>query len=120
MADSFELDPNDTKTFTVVWCSEDGTNDGGATDTGELQSATISSATVIIPASLTLEAANNNATTIQGVSYAINTVHNLTIKKSTTGSVGDSIAVVSRITPSAGAGAAGTWDKTITIVIKEN
>jgi hypothetical protein len=119
MADSFELDPNDTRVFTIVWCDSDGTNDGGSTDDGDLQGATISDSTAIVSTSLGYVSDNTNATTIRGTSYGINTVHNITLNVNSTGVVGEKVPVISRITPSAGAGG-GTWDKTITIVIKEN
>jgi len=66
-------DPENVEPYFFVWCSLDGTNDGGATDTGELQGATISSQT-LTGTGVTVDSDNTSAVTIQGVSYAINTV----------------------------------------------
>lgn len=68
------LDPNDTDCYFFVWCSRDGTNTGSATDTGELQGATISAATVTPATGLVLVSSNTDAVTIRGVAYAANTV----------------------------------------------
>ena len=67
-------DPNDIVFYYYIFCSRDGTNDGSATDTGVLQGATITSATVTPDAGLTLDTSNTAAVTIKGVSYAANTV----------------------------------------------
>ena len=68
-----EIDPNDKDVYFFVWCDRDGTNDGSASDNGELQGATISSYT-LTPTGITIDSDNKNAITIHGVSYAINTV----------------------------------------------
>ena len=62
--------------FFIVWCAITGTNDGGSTDTGELQGATIStSAWVIAPSGeLTADSDNTAAVQIHGVDYGVNTV----------------------------------------------
>ena len=112
MADSFIKDPNSVETFTVVWCSKSNLNDGSASDTGMLQGATLSTAAGTVPTGLTLGAENKNSTTIQGVTYAVNTVHNMTLSGGTDGT---SYGVVSRVTTSDGR----TLDKTITIVCLE-
>ena len=67
-------DPNNVEPYFFVWCSKDGTNDGTASDTGELQSATIASYTVTVDSGLTKDSDNKNAVSIQGVNYAANTV----------------------------------------------
>lgn len=67
-------DPNDVDFFYFVWCDEDGTNTGAATDTGRLKGATISSYTVTAPSGITKDSDNKNAVTIDGVSYGANTV----------------------------------------------
>jgi hypothetical protein len=112
MADSFIKDPNSVETFTVVWCSKDNTNDGGTTDTGELQGETISTIASTLPTGLTLDSENKNQTVIQGVTYAINTVHNMVMSA---GTAGTNYNVVSRITTSGGR----TLDKTIIIKCRE-
>jgi hypothetical protein len=114
MPDSFVKDPDSVETFTVVWCSEDSTNDGSASDTGDLQGETISTiaAQTSVPTGLTYDSENKNQTSIQGITYAINTVHNITMSG---GTAGTSYAVVSRVTTSGGR----TLDKTITIECRE-
>lgn len=67
-------DPNNVEPYFFVWCSKDATNDGSATDTGELQGATISSYTVTVPTGITKDSDNKNAVTIKGVSYSASTV----------------------------------------------
>lgn len=74
MTDFFPTkDPQDVDYRVFIWCSQDGTNDGGGSDTGELQGATISTATVTVGTGLTKDSQNTAAITIQGTSYAINT-----------------------------------------------
>ena len=68
-----EKDPDETDYRVFVWCSRDNTNDGTASDTGELQSATISSSTVTVSTGLTKDSTNTDAITIQGVTYGANT-----------------------------------------------
>lgn len=67
-------DPNSIEPYHYVWCDKDGINTGSATDTGELQGATISSYTVTVPSGITKDSDNKNAVTIHGVSYAVSTV----------------------------------------------
>ena len=112
MADSFIKDPNSVETFTVVWCSKSNLNDGSASDTGALQGATLSTVAATVPAGLTLDSENKNSATIQGVTYDINTVHNMTLSG---GTAGTDYNVVSRVTTSDGR----TLDKAIIIVCRE-
>ena len=67
-------DPNSVEPYFIVWCSKDATNDGTVNDTGELQSATIATVTWTVPAGITKDSSNQAAVTINGVSYAVNTV----------------------------------------------
>jgi len=67
-------DPDSIEPYFVVWCDKDGTNDGSASDDGELQGAVISSVTWTVPTGITEESSNQNAITINGVSYSVNTV----------------------------------------------
>jgi hypothetical protein len=67
-------DPNNVEPYFFVWCDKDGTNDGTASDDGELQGATISSYTVTAESGLTLDSDNKDAVTIRGVDYGVNTV----------------------------------------------
>lgn len=108
MSDIFIKDPDSVETFTVVWCSKDNTNDGSTSDTGELQGETISTAAAQMPTGLTLNSENKNSTTIQGVTYAVNTVHNMVLSG---GTLNTTYVVTSRITTSGGR----TLDKSIII-----
>jgi len=107
-------DPQAVDFYHIVWCSKDGTNDGGADDTGRLQGATISSSNwVISPANgLTEDAENTAAITIRGVAYAINTV--ATIKVSA-GTAGTDYELTNTIVTSDGR----TLEKTITIRVRQ-
>ena len=109
---SFIKDPNSVESFYVVWCSKDNTNDGSASDTGELQGETISTAAATVATGLTLDSESNGEVTIRGITYAANTVHIMTLSSGTAGS---DYTVVSRITTSGGR----TLDKTITIMVRE-
>ena len=50
---TFLKDPDDVETYYIIWCSPDNTNDGSATDTGRLQSETISSDTWTVATGIT-------------------------------------------------------------------
>lgn len=78
-----EKDPNAVKPYHIVWCSPDGTNDGGQNDIGELQGETISTVTWTVPAGITKDSDNKAAITIHGVSYAINTVATIWLSSGT-------------------------------------
>lgn len=112
MADSFIKDPDAVETFTVVWCSEDNTNDGTANDTGELQGETITAAAAQMPSGITLDSENKNSVSIQGTTYAANTCHNMVLSGGTAGTFYE---ITSRITTSG----SRTLDKTITIECRE-
>ena len=66
-------DPNNVEPYFFVFCDEDGTNDGSASDSGELQGQTVSSYG-LTGAGVTVESDNSDAVTIAGVSYGANTV----------------------------------------------
>ena len=105
-------DPNAVDFYHIVWCSEDGTNDGGASDTGELQGATISTTTWTVPAGITKDADNKSALTMRGVSYDANTVTSILLSS---GTAGLDYELLNRITTSD----SRTLDKTITIMVRE-
>jgi hypothetical protein len=68
-----EKDPNSVEPYFFVWCDLDaGTNVSG--DDGELQGATISTKTITAAAGITVDSSSLAAVTVNGVSYAINTV----------------------------------------------
>ena len=104
-------DPNNVEPYFFVWCDKDGTNTGGATDTGELQGATISTATVTVASGITKDSDNKSAVTIQGVSYAINTVVTVWLSGGTDGTDYD---ILCRITTSD----SRTLDKTMTVPVR--
>ena len=105
-------DPDSVEPYFVVWCSADGTNDGTTDDTGELQSATISSATWTVPSGITKDSDNTDAVTIAGVSYGANTVAAIWLSGGTAGAAYD---IVCQITTSD----SRTLDKTITVPVRE-
>jgi hypothetical protein len=60
-------DPDAILPYSINWASEDGTNDGGSTDTGWLQGDTIATSTWVIsgnesPLSLTQDSENESTT----------------------------------------------------------
>lgn len=87
-------DPSDVEPYFVVWCSKDGVNTGAATDTGELQGATISTSTWTVPTGITQNSANTSAVTIKGVAYAISTVATIWLSGGTAGSSYDLLNVI--------------------------
>ncbi len=108
---SFNKDPQSVETFYVVWVSEDNTNDGGANDSGALQSATIVTAVAQVPSGITLDSENTGSVIISGITYASATVHSMVISGGTAGTNYD---ITSRITTSDGR----TLDKTITLMVR--
>lgn len=78
-------DPDNVEPYFIVWCDIDGTNDGSTSDDGELQGATIATATWTVPTGITKASSNQNAVTIAGVSYAINTVCTVWLSGGTAG-----------------------------------
>ncbi len=76
-------DPDDVEPYFIVWCSPAGTNDGGATDHGELQGATISSCDWTVPSGITEDSNNTDAVTIGSVSYSANTVSTIWVSSGT-------------------------------------
>ena len=106
-------DPNSVEPYFFVWCSRDGTNDGSAEDTGELQGATISSFTVTAASGLTVDSSNKNAVTIRGVSYSASTVVTVWLSG---GTAGTSYDVLCRIVTSD----SRTLDQTIRIPVESS
>ncbi len=78
-------DPNAKDFYHAVWCSEDGTNDGSESDTGELQGATISTTTWTLPDGITNVSDNKSAMTMRGITYDANTVCNILLSGGTDG-----------------------------------
>ena len=69
-------DPSAVEPYFIVWCDEDGTNDGTANDKGELQGATISTSgwTGDSDTGLKENSSNTSAITIAGIEYGANLV----------------------------------------------
>jgi len=67
-------DPDDTEDFTFIFCAKDGTN-STASGGGWLAGETISSYTLTVDSgTVTVDSDNQNAVTIDGVSYSADTV----------------------------------------------
>jgi len=67
-------DPDNVEPYFIVWCDDTGLNDGTKKDTGELQGATIETATWTVPTGIEEETTSEDAITIQGISYPDKTV----------------------------------------------
>lgn len=67
-------DPDNVEPYFIVWCDESGLNDGGKKDNGELQGATIVTATWTVPTGIEKETTSEAPITIQGIDYLDKTV----------------------------------------------
>ena len=108
-------DPNNVEPYFVVWCDiETGLNDGSKHDHGELQGSTISTVEWLFPigSELTKKISNQNALTIAGVEYSVNTVCTIWLEG---GLVNKDYPITCRITTDD----ARTLDKTIIIPVRE-
>jgi len=105
-------DPNSVEPYFIIWCDIDGTNDGTASDQGELQGATISTTAWAVDSGITEDSNNTAAVTIKGVSYGTNTVATIWLSGGTAGSY---YRCRNRITTSD----SRTLDKSIFITISE-
>lgn len=105
-------DPDGIERYFIVWCSKDGTNDGSADDTGELQGATISTSTWTVPAGITKDADGKDAVTIRGIAYPINTVAQILLSG---GDVNTDYELTNEITTSDGR----TLNQSIKIRVRE-
>lgn len=106
-------DPNNVEPYHFIWCDRDGTNDGSASDNGELQGATISSFTITVTSGITVDSSNKNAVTIRGISYSVNTVVTVWLSG---GTVGASYDVLCRVVLSDGR----TLDQTIRVPVESS
>ncbi len=77
-------DPDAVEPYFIVWCDEDGTNDGIANDAGELQGATISTSGWTV-AGITEDSSDKDAVTIAGIDYGANTVATIWLSGGTDG-----------------------------------
>lgn len=104
-------DPNAVEPYFIIWCDTDGTNTGATTDDGELQGATIATVTWTVPTGITKDSSNQNAVTIAGISYGVNTVCTIWLSG---GVAGESYELQCRITTSD----ARTLDHSIIIPVR--
>ena len=104
-------DSNSIEAYFIVWCDPSGLNTGAAADHGELQGATIATATWTVPTGITKDSSNQNSVTIHGIIYPINTVCTIWLSGGTDGADYD---LLCRITTSD----SRTLDKTITISVR--
>jgi len=77
-------DPDAVEPYFIVWCDEDGTNDGTANDEGELQGTTIGTSSWT-GAGITLDSDNKSAVTIAGIDYDASTVATVWLSGGTAG-----------------------------------
>lgn len=104
-------DPDNVEPYFIVWCGSDGVNTGGAADNGELQGATISSATWTVPTGITKVSDNTNGVSVHGVTYAINTVSTIWLSG---GTANKEYTLTCRVVTSDGR----TLDRSITIPVR--
>jgi hypothetical protein len=72
--------------YYLCWASKaTGLNTGAEADTGELQGATISTATWTVPTGITKDSSNQSQVVIHGVTYAVNTVCTVWLSGGTAG-----------------------------------
>ena len=103
-------DPDATEPYFVVWCDEDGTNDGSANDKGELQGETISVSDWTMTG-INEDSEDTGAITIAGVSYDVNTVATVWLSGGTDGTDYDLLNQI--ITSDS-----RTLEKTITVMVR--
>ena len=104
-------DPNAVDFYHIVWCSEDGTNDASASDTGELQGATISTSGWTVTG-ITADSNTTAAVSMRGITYAVNTVATIVLSS---GTAGTDYELLNRIDTSDGR----ILDKTITVRVRQ-
>ena len=85
MGDSFIKDPGSVEPFYVVWCSPNNTNDGSTSDSGVLQSATITTSTWTVDTGITKDSDAKTGVTVQGITYSANTVATIWLSSGTDG-----------------------------------
>lgn len=113
-------DPDNVEPYFVIWCDkETGLNDGSKNDRGELQGATILPEGVewILPENnppeLVKKSSDQNAVTIAGIDYDVNTVCTIWVEG---GVANKDYSITCRITTDD----SRTLDKTIIIPVREN
>ncbi len=105
-------DPADVRTYYIVWCDRDNTNDGSSSDSGELQSETVTTSTWTVATGITKDSdAIAGATTLRSVSYDASTVTTITLSSGTADTDYD---LVNKIVTSG----SRTIERTITILCR--
>ena len=77
-------DPDAVEPYFIVWCDEDGTNDGSADDSGELQGETIGTSGWTVTG-ITKDSDNEDSVVIAGVTYDPATVSTVWLSGGTDG-----------------------------------
>ena len=106
-------DPNAVEPYFFVWCSKTNQNDGATTDTGELQSATISTHTATAATGLTVDSSSLASVTVAGINYSVNTVVTVWLSGGTNNTDYEVLCrITTNETPSR------TLDKTMTVPVR--
>lgn len=108
-------DPDETRIYHFIFCSEDGTNDGGASDTGDLQGdtiATIDALEVVSTETFTIDSYNKSGATVNNVTYAVDTIVSATYSA---GTLNEDVHVRARVTTTT---SGETFDKTMIVPIR--
>ena len=105
-------DPSAAEPYFIVWCDEDGTNDGTKGDKGELQGATIDTSgwTVV---GITEDSEDTAAITIASVAYDVDTVATIWLSGGTDGMDYDLLNTVDLSDGRTG------MQKTITVMVRD-
>ena len=78
-------DPAAIEPYFIVWCDRDNTNTGAPADDGELQGATIATATWTVLAGITKVLDVITSVTINGIAYSASTVCTIWLSGGTAG-----------------------------------
>lgn len=103
-------DPDAVEPYFIVWCDEDGTNDGSANDKGELQGETIGTSAWTV-SGITADSDNTDSVVIAGITYDSATVSTIWLSGGTDGTDYDLLNKI--ITTDL-----RTLDKTITVMVR--
>ena len=106
-------DPSDVRTYYLVWCGKDGTNDATSSDHGELQSEIINTSTWTVPTGIVKDSDGiNGIITLRSIAYDASTVVYLSLSGGTAGVDYD---LVNKVVTDG----ARTMERTITILCRD-
>ena len=106
-------DPEDREPYFIMWCDKStGLNDGSREDHGELQGATIVTATWTVDTGIEKDDANQNAVSVAGISYEQDTVTTIWLSG---GTADENYSMTCLITTSDGR----TLSKTMIVPVRE-